>query len=34
MNRIALPLGLAALLVSFSASAVRVPTGSDDINLT
>jgi len=33
MNRIALPLGLAALLVSFSASAVRVPTGSDDINL-
>src|SRR5438270_617830 len=33
MNRIGLPLGLAALLVSFSASAVRVPTGSDDINL-
>ena len=33
MNRIVLPLGLAALLVSFSASAVRVPTGSDDINL-
>jgi hypothetical protein len=33
MNRIGLPLGLAALLVSFSASAVRVPTGTDDINL-
>jgi hypothetical protein len=33
MNRIALPLGLAALLVSSSASAVKVPTGSDDINL-
>src|SRR5438445_8196679 len=33
MNRIGLPLGLAALLVSFSAPAVRVPTGSDDINL-
>jgi hypothetical protein len=33
MNRIALPLGLAALLVSSSASAVRVPTGTDDINL-
>ncbi|HWE23272.1 MAG TPA: hypothetical protein VG496_04950, partial [Myxococcales bacterium] len=33
MNRIALPLGLAALLVSSSASAIKVPTGSDDINL-
>src|SRR5712671_693509 len=33
MNRIALPLGLAALLVSSSASAVKVPTGTDDINL-
>src|SRR6266849_3337469 len=33
MNRIALPLGLAALLVSSSASAVKVPTGSADINL-
>lgn len=32
MNRIAVPLGLAALLVSSSASAVKVPTGSDDIN--
>src|SRR6266851_4473860 len=30
---VALPLGLAALLVSSSASAVKVPTGSDDINL-
>ncbi|HKC59849.1 MAG TPA: hypothetical protein VKB92_07170 [Myxococcales bacterium] len=33
MKRIALPLGLAALLVSFSASAIKVPTGTDDINL-
>jgi hypothetical protein len=33
MNRIALPLGLAALLVSSSASAIKVPTGSDDLNL-
>src|SRR5437868_10253492 len=33
MNRIALPLGLAALLVSSSASAMKVPTGSDDLNL-
>ena len=32
MNRIAVPLGLAALLVSSSALAVKVPTGSDDIN--
>src|SRR5205814_766339 len=34
MNRIALPLGLAALLVSSAASAIKVPTGSDDLNLT
>src|SRR5438445_1218727 len=34
MNRIGLPLGLAALLVSFSASAVRVRSASADINLT
>lgn len=33
MKRIALPLGLAALLVSSSAFAVKVPTGTDDINL-
>lgn len=33
MNRIALPLGLAALLLSSSASAMKVPTGSDDLNL-
>jgi hypothetical protein len=33
MKRIALPLGLAALLWSFSASAIKVPTGTDDINL-
>src|SRR5262245_39423887 len=33
MYRIALPLGLAALLVSSSASAIKVPTGTDDINL-
>src|SRR5438309_2383492 len=33
MNRIALPLGLAALLISSSASAMKVPTGSDDLNL-
>jgi hypothetical protein len=33
MNRIALPLGLAALLISSSASAVKVPTGSPDIDL-
>jgi hypothetical protein len=33
MNRLALPLGLAALLVSSSASAIKVPTGSDDLNL-
>ena len=33
MNRIALLLGLAALLVSSSASAIKVPTGSDDLNL-
>ena len=33
MNRIALPLGLAAVLASSSASAITVPTGRDDINL-
>jgi len=33
MKRIALPLGLAILLVSLSASAIKVPTGTDDINL-
>lgn len=33
MNRIAVPLGLAALLVSSSASAIKVPTGSPDIDL-
>jgi Phosphate-selective porin O and P len=33
MKRIALPLGLAALLVSSSAFAIKVPTGTDDINL-
>src|SRR6266446_6941880 len=33
MNRIALALGFAALLVSGSASAIKVPTGSDDLNL-
>jgi len=33
MNRIAVPLGLAALLLSSSASAMKVPTGSDDLNL-
>src|SRR5438067_12957023 len=33
MNRIGVTLGLAALLVSSSASAIKVPTGSDDINL-
>jgi hypothetical protein len=33
MNRIALPLGFAALLISSSASAVKVPTGSPDIDL-
>ena len=33
MKRIALPLGLAVLLLSFSASAIKVPTGTDDINL-
>jgi hypothetical protein len=33
MKRIALPLGLGALLWSFSASAIKVPTGTDDINL-
>ncbi len=33
MKRIAFALGLAALLLSSSASAVKVPTGTDDINL-
>jgi hypothetical protein len=33
MKRIAFALGLAALLISSSALAVRVPTGTDDINL-
>src|SRR5438128_2631842 len=33
MKRLALALGLAALLASQSASAIKVPTGSDDINL-
>src|SRR6266481_7151450 len=33
MKRIALPLGLAALLISSPASAIKVPTGTDDINL-
>src|SRR3989441_661546 len=33
MNRIALALGFAALLVSGSASAIKVPTGSDALNL-
>ena len=33
MKRIAFALGLCALLASHSASAIKVPTGSDDINL-
>src|SRR5438105_5336033 len=33
MKRIAFALGLGALLSSHSASAIKVPTGSDDINL-